>query len=73
MTAILEPGPQLQWLTWWKGETSVMEQRDRTRGIDIVKDQLLGEGRNSELRIQITLRDAIGPRTMSCNSFKCLR
>ena len=35
------------------------EQWNSTRGIDIIKDQLLGEGRNSELRIQITLGDAV--------------
>lgn len=36
-----------------------MEQWNRTRGIDIVRDQLLGEGPYPHLRIQITLHDAI--------------
>jgi hypothetical protein len=26
MSAILEPVPQLRWLTWWKDEASVMKQ-----------------------------------------------
>ena len=36
-----------------------MEQGNRTRGIDIVKDQLLDEGPYSELRVQITLDNAV--------------
>ena len=43
MAAILQHGPQLPWLNWQKDEASVMEQQNPDRGINIVKDQLLGE------------------------------
>jgi hypothetical protein len=59
MSAILEPVPQLRWLTWWKDEASVMKQWNWTRGINIVKDQLLGDDQYSELRAQIIFDDAI--------------
>ena len=36
-----------------------MEQCNQTRGINIVKDQLLGEGQYAELRMQIILNGAI--------------
>lgn len=51
MTAILDPGPQLQCLTWRKDEDLIVEQWNRTRGTDIVKDQLPGEGPYSELKV----------------------
>lgn len=44
MTALLESGPQLQWWTWWRKKVSAMEQCNRTKGINIVRDQLLGQG-----------------------------
>ena len=36
-----------------------MERQNRTRSIKIVKNQLLGEGLYSKLRVQITLNDAV--------------
>ena len=59
MSAILESGPQLQQLTWWKEEASAIEQCNQTRVIDIVKDQLLGKDQYAELRMQIIFNDAI--------------
>lgn len=59
MTDVLEPGPQLQWQTWWEEESSVVEGRNRTRGNDFVKDSLRGEGLFSELRVQVTFKDAV--------------
>ena len=41
---ILEAGPQLQWRTWWKEESTVIEQLNMTGNINISQDQLLGEG-----------------------------
>ena len=41
VTAVLEPGPQLQWRTWWKEEAKTIEQQSRTRGMKIFQDQLL--------------------------------
>lgn len=69
MTAILEPGPQLKWVTCWKDEALIMEQWNRTRGIDIVQDQWLGEGLNSELRVQITLDVLKQYHTVSLNAW----
>jgi hypothetical protein len=43
MRAFLESGPPLQRLAWWKDEASVMEQRNRTADMDIIKDKVLGE------------------------------
>lgn len=36
-----------------------MEQENRTRDIDIVKNQLLSEGPYSELSVQVTLDDDV--------------
>lgn len=36
-----------------------MEQGNRTRGIDAVSDQLLGEDPYSELRVEMALEDAL--------------
>lgn len=30
--AMLEPGPQLQWRSWWREEAKDTEQRHRARG-----------------------------------------
>ena len=50
MTAILEPGPQLQWLKWWEDE----ERRKKgNRAVGIVKDQVPGEDPHSELGVQM--------------------
>ena len=58
MVAILKLGTQLQQLTW-KEKALAMEQCNQTRGINIVKDQLLSEGQYAELRMQIILNNAI--------------
>ena len=57
MSDILESDPQLQWLTWQKDEASVMEQQNPDRGINIVKDQLLGENEYAEFQMQILCDD----------------
>lgn len=44
ITAILEADSQLQWLTCWGEEALDMGQHNRTRRVNIVRDQLLGEG-----------------------------
>ena len=44
---------------WCKDEASIMEQGNRTRGIDAVSDQLLGEDPYSELRVEMALEDAL--------------
>lgn len=36
MTAILEVGPQLQWLTWWREESMATEQCNQAKGIFII-------------------------------------
>ena len=59
MRAFLESGPPLQRLAWWKDEASATEKCNWTRGINIVKDQLLGDDQYSELRAQIIFDDAI--------------
>ena len=41
--AILEGEPQLQWKTWWKEESPIIEQLGRARGIKIFQDQHLNE------------------------------
>ena len=40
----MEPGPQLQWRTWWKDEAKTIEQQSRARGMEISQDQLFREG-----------------------------
>lgn len=45
VTAGLEAGPKLQWLTSWREGSENFEQRNRAMGKDIVRDQWLGEGR----------------------------
>ena len=44
---------------WCKDEASIMEQGNRTRGIDAVSDLLLGEDPYSELRVEMALEDAL--------------
>jgi hypothetical protein len=35
--SILEPGQQLQWLSWWREEAREITQRNKTGGINISK------------------------------------
>ena len=35
VTAILEPGPQLQWRTWNKNDAKIVGQRNTSRGTEI--------------------------------------
>lgn len=44
MTAVLEAGQQLQCLMWQKEEAKNIEQRNRAKRMNIVEDQLVGEG-----------------------------
>lgn len=44
VTAVLEAGQQLQWLTWWTEGAINIEQQSIARGVDTVKDELLGKG-----------------------------
>ena len=41
---VLEPGPQLQWSTWFREEAKIIEQQSKARGMEISQDQILGEG-----------------------------
>ena len=38
VTAVLEPGPQLQWRAWGKDEAKTFQQKSRTTGTDISHD-----------------------------------
>lgn len=49
----MEAGPQLQWRTWWKEESTVIEQLNMTGNINISQDQLLGRGQSAELQRQL--------------------
>lgn len=49
VTAILEPGPQLQWRACQKEETKAIEQFCKARGIEITQDHLLGEGERQSI------------------------
>ena len=40
VTANLEPGPQLQWKTWWE-KAKTIEKQSRDRGMKISQDQLM--------------------------------
>ena len=51
-TAVLAPGPQLQWRDWWKDEARTIRQGSRARGIDISSDWLLGEENYADLQCQ---------------------
>ena len=53
VTAVLEADPQIQWLTWCREEASNIEQQNRSMGINIVKDQFLGERQYSDIQEQI--------------------
>ena len=52
ITAILQPGSQLQWRTWWKDETQTIEQQRRDRDKKISQDQLFGEGDYADVQKQ---------------------
>lgn len=41
--ALLETGSQLKWLTWWLEEDKTMENCNRCKGVNLMKDQLLGK------------------------------
>ena len=41
---VLEPGPQLQWSTWFREEAKTIEQWSKSRDREIFQDQILGEG-----------------------------
>lgn len=58
-TAILEAGPQLQRQTWQKEEAKTIKQQNRTRGINIPQDQVLGEGQYAELQRQLEFDDHV--------------
>ena len=49
MSAVLEAGQQLQWLLWCRHEATKVEQHNIARGINVAKDQLLGEGHYANL------------------------
>ena len=57
--AKLEASQQLQWLTWWRHETTKTEQCNIAMGINVIKDQLLGEGCYADLGGQIPSVDDI--------------
>ncbi|KAL6067262.1 hypothetical protein STEG23_006100 [Scotinomys teguina] len=57
VTAVLEPGAQLQWLAWLREESRVLEQQYRPRGVQISQDQLMGEGEYAAEERQITYDD----------------
>ena len=42
--SVLEPGPQLQWSTWFREEAKTIEQWSKARDMEISQDQILGEG-----------------------------
>jgi hypothetical protein len=56
--AVLEAGPQLQWLTWWRGIAVNIQQRNRARGMSILKDLFLGKEWYSDIQEQIQFDDA---------------
>lgn len=47
----------LQWLTRWREEAVNIEQQNRTRGENIVKDRLLGKGWYSDGQEQMQFDD----------------
>ena len=56
VTAILETGPLLQWKTWWREETRVMEQWN---GAKISQEQFLGKGQYADLQRHLGFDDHI--------------
>jgi hypothetical protein len=59
VSAVLEAGQQLQWLSWWRHEATEIEQCNIAREMNITKDQLLGEGCYADLQEQIQFDDVI--------------
>ena len=59
MTAVLEPGQQLQWLSWWRHEATKLEQCNLASRINVTKGQLLGEGCYADLLEQTQSDDII--------------
>ena len=55
--AVLEPGPQLQWSTWFREEAKIIEQWSKARGREISQDQILGEGDYSTIGRQAVYDD----------------
>ena len=50
--AVLEPAANLQWFAWWRGEVNEIARQNRARGREISTDQMLGEGRFAEIKVQ---------------------
>ena len=59
MSAVLEAGQQFQWLLWCRHEATKVEQHNIARGINVAKDQLLGEGHYANLQEQIQCDDIV--------------
>lgn len=49
---ILEPGPCLQRLSWWREEARERAFKSRARGAGVCKEQLLGDGQYADPEIQ---------------------
>nr|XP_021486637.1 E3 ubiquitin-protein ligase RNF135 isoform X1 [Meriones unguiculatus] len=56
--AVLDTDLKLQWLFWRKEEAADMEQSNRIMGVNVQKDQLLGEGKYDSLTRQVQFDDA---------------
>nr|CDQ07277.1 Bm11540 [Brugia malayi] len=54
--AILEPGPYLQWLSWWREEAREIAHKNRARGVGVSKEQLLGDGQYADTEIQAVIQ-----------------
>ena len=50
--AVLEPGPQLQWSSWFREEAKIMEQQSKDRGMEVSQDQNLREENNATIERQ---------------------
>ena len=53
----LVPGPQLQWTTWSKKESKIIEQWSRAKGVEMSQDQLLREGDYADVQRQSLYND----------------
>ena len=54
---VLDPIPQIQWSTWLREESNIIEQWSKPRGIEISQDQIFGEGDYSTIEQQAVYDD----------------
>lgn len=54
VTAVLDAGPELQWLSWLRDEAKNVAQLNRTKEINnVVRDQYITEGYYANIQEQV--------------------